>query len=795
MLGLPYRIDQIAPLAEARDLFQGEFSPRPLRYVAFDTRMISHGPETLFVALKTDNRDGHAFITKALEKGVRNFLVDRRLSYPGINYILTENTLSALQFWAMYHRSRFDYPVIAITGSNGKTIVKEWLATLLEMQFQIVKSPMSYNSQLGVALSLLQMHPQADLAIIEAGISLPGEMEVLRTMIQPTLGILTHMGPAHAEGFASDREKLIEKLSLFEEVETVLVGEQPTVLQQLNESSLPFKTTADEPVLKHLKLPFQGAADVENGRLSVLAARHLGLSQEEIQERLPLLHPIEMRLEIITDNPDITIINDSYNSDPDSVRNALQLLAETQAQPRQFVVLSDIPHLGENQLSVQKELLKEAVAQVGEEQVITIGPVFGQLQHPWHFEATEALLAERKEEDFRHSTVLLKGARNFQLERLIPLLNPRRNASWLEIDLALLAENFRYLKSQLPEGTKTMCMVKATSYGGGTWEIAQVLEREGATYLGVAYASEGIELRKAGIRLPIMVMNPDGSSLDALLRYEIEPEISNLDFLQRYIRAARLAGLPEYRVHLKLETGMGRLGFRAEELKELISLIQQYPDLNIISVLTHLAAADVPEEDAFTHGQVGQFQQMYQVLQGELGLQSFRHVLNTSGVQRFPEYGFEMVRLGIGLYGLAPGTETGDKLQEIGSLFTSITQIKTWTKGTSIGYGRSQFTRRETRIATLPIGYADGIPRNLSNGKMAFWVRGKAAPIFGRVCMDMLMLDVTDIPEAEAGDTVLCFGRSDGVFQSVERVAEAAETIPYEIMVRISPRVRRVFVR
>ncbi|MEL7530646.1 MAG: alanine racemase [Bacteroidota bacterium] len=793
MLGLPYHISEIAPLMQALDLFQGEFRPGTIRHLAFDTRNISHGAETIFLALKTDHRDGHDFIQKAYDKGVRNFIVDRKLALAGVNYILVPDTLDALQKWAYCHRQRFNYPVIAITGSNGKTIVKEWLATLLELQFQIVKSPMSYNSQLGVPLSLLKMHPQADLAIIEAGISEPGEMAVLQALIQPTIGILTHMGPAHDEGFPNREAKLKEKLQLFHEVENLLIGnEQPWVEEIVRQERLPLKKV--NAAMPALPLPFQSPADLENARLAILAAAEMGVPRSEIQARLPLLQAVEMRQETITDNPEITILNDSYNADPDSVRNALQFLSQIKAHPRQMVVISDIPHLGDNQISVQKGLLEEAIKLVEPANVISLGPIFGEIGQVRHFRDTAHLLAEVDYDDFRDSTVLLTGARRFELERLIPFLNPKRNASWLEIDLQALAHNFRYLKSLLPEGTKSMCMVKAASYGGGTWEIAKVLEREGATYLGVAFASEGIELRKAGIRLPIMVMNPDLSSLESLVRFELEPEVSNLDFLKRYIRTARLAGQQEYRIHLKLETGMGRLGFRRKDLDELINVIAQHPDLNIISVLSHLAAADLPKEDEFNYFQIQRFEALYDILKQKLGIHSFRHILNTAGIIRLPEFAFEMVRMGIGLYGLSPLDKAVEGLQEIGSLRTRITQVKAWPKGVSIGYGRSQRTERDSLIATIPIGYADGIPRAVSNGKAHFLVRGQRVPVFGRVCMDMIMLDVSDVPQVSAGDEVVCFGTQGESHISVQELAEAAETIAYEILVRISPRVRRVFI-
>ena len=824
MLGLPYNIQEIAQIISAKDLFQGQIRPQPVTRISFDSRTISHGASTLFLALSTPNRDGHDFIGQAIEKGVRNFLVDRPLPHKNINYAICNDPLESLQLWARHHRNRFPYPVIAITGSNGKTIVKEWLATILEIQYQIVKSPMSYNSQLGVPLALLQMHPLADLAIIEAGISQVGEMDRLRRTIQPTQGILTHIGPAHASGFSSEQEKLAEKIQLFDEVNTLYATSfQPEIRSVLSEKNLNLKTvgylaTDHLRILTHsvdlarrnltltydsqqldITLPVVGEADMENALLAILVALEWGIPSEMVQERVALLHPVQMRTEMITDNPEITLINDSYNSDPDSVRNAFQLLLQTQAQPLNQIILTDIPHLGEIQKPIQQALLKEAVELVGSSHVRVIGPVFAEMDHPLSYATTDALIRDLSYGDFRNSTVLLKGARNFQLERIIPLLNPKLNATYLKINLNALVHNFRYLKSHLPEGTRIMCMVKAASYGSGTWEIAQELVKEGADYLAVAYASEGIDLRNANIRIPIMVMNPDLSSTEALIRYEIEPEISNFPFLHQYIRAAHLAGKSEYRIHLKLETGMERMGFTEEQLDELISVILKFPDINVVSVMSHLAAADDPEEDAFTLSQIERFQRMYRKLQTAMGLHSFRHILNTAGILRFPDAAMEMVRMGIGLYGIHPLSDTvlNDSpvsgLQEMGSMHSLISQIHSVAAGTSIGYSRSQYAARKSRIATIPVGYADGIPRSLSNGKFAFLVRGRFAPIVGKVCMDMLMLDVTDIPEALPGDDVVIFGQQGDAFSSISDLAKAADTIPYEILVRISSRVRRIY--
>ncbi|MEL6132860.1 MAG: alanine racemase, partial [Bacteroidota bacterium] len=621
----------------------------------------------------------------------------------------------------------------------------------------------------------------------------------------------THMGPAHAEGFEDFEEKLNEKLNLFQEVEKLWMGaDQAHVLTQVHAKSLPIVTVGEGTGATYnirrdhqwlwfkdhiLSRSWQGTAPRDNALLAMMVAHELGASLSDIDARLPLLHPVQMRSEIISDNPDITLLNDSYTTDPDSVRQAFQQLAQTDVFPQKSIIISDIPHLGGQQKEVQQAILQEAHALVGKENVFSIGPVFRQIHKNQSYLDVATFMKEVDFERFRKQTVLLKGARSFAFEQLLPRFNHRLNSTFFQVNLSLLAQNYRILKSKVPPGTKTMCMVKAASYGSGTWEIAQQLEKEGATYLAVAYVSEGVTLREGGIRLPIMIMNPDPSAIEAMIRYDLEPEVSNLAFLKTYIRSARLSEMRAYRIHLKLETGMGRLGFRLEQLEALIDVISQHPDLEVISVLSHLSAADDPSADAFSAGQVRLFQQMYQKLQAAIGLVSFRHILNTAGILRFPQHAMEMVRMGIGLYGIHPVGNEDTELQEIGSLHSQITQIQVHPAGVPIGYGRSQFTDRPSRLATVPIGYADGIPRSVGNGKASFLVKGQQAPTFGRICMDMLILDITDIPEAKAGDEVVIFGEQSGHSLSIRALAAAADTIPYEVLVRISPRVGRVYVQ
>jgi alanine racemase len=746
-------------------------------------------------------------------------MVERRLSLRDVNYILVDDVIDSLQQWARYHRLQFDYPVIGITGSNGKTIVKEWLTTLLEHHFSIAKSPMSYNSQLGVPLSLLQLTGQADLALIEAGISRPDEMEQLQEIIRPTLGVLTHMGAAHADGFASEEEKLAEKVKLFSGVEEVLMGaDQEDVRTFLQQQPLRLRTVGHWPEASlrlraatpdsqgwnvdlqeaenryAFRIPLPGQAALENALLVILTARSLGISPTDIADRLPLLHPVEMRTELITDNPEITILNDSYNADLDSVRNAFQMLATIEAQPRRTVILSDLLNQGGSQRDMQQQILKEAIDLFGADQVWTVGPVFKKIHAKRSFATTEDLIQAFEYEQFKGSSLLLKGARPFGLERLIPLLNRRPNATFLQLDLDKLVNNLRLLREQLPPQTKIMGMVKAFSYGSGSWEIAQVLAEEGIEYLAVAYPSEGIELRRKGIELPIAVTHPEASGLAALLQYDLEPVIYNFPLLESFYRVARLQGQPPFRFHLKLDTGMGRLGFLPSDKQRLTEIFARYPDLQLVSILSHLAAADDPEEDNFTRQQVAHFREFCAHFHRILGISPLRHILNTAGATRFPEFAFDMVRLGIGLYGIDPGGRMKG-LQEIASLHSMISQVHTYPAGSSVGYGRAQYTQRESRIATVPVGYADGVLRNLGMGKLRCLVHGKPTPTFGRICMDTLMLDVTDIPEAEVGDEVVLFGQQGDSVLSLQEVAEKAGTIAYEIMARISPRVRRIYIR
>lgn len=823
MLGISYTLSQIAGIVGAKSLHLSS-DAGPIDAIAFDSRQVYRPGETLFVALKGDKRDGHQFADNAAEKGVKNFLLsDSAFAPEGCNYVLVENTLEALQALAAFHRSRFELPVFAITGSNGKTIVKEWLSTLLEQDFQIVKSPKSYNSQVGVPLSVLQINEDADLGIFEAGISRLGEMEKLEPLIGPKFGIMTHFGDAHKEGFRDAGEKLEEKLKLFKNCDLVFVSaDDDLVLEKMRSLKIACKTigfgkNADLQILQAsadkagwvlelqegdglegLELPQPGPAALENAALAVLVARHLGLSFDRIREGLQKLQSISMRTELISDNPEITIINDAYNADEASIHNAFSLLEFDSFQAGKAIILSDLEHLGGLQKQTQGSVLQDAQLRFGSENVILIGPVFKEMvqENSLAYASTEKFLEEFDYQNFRNKTVLLKGARKFELEKIIPYLSRRVNATLFKVNLNHLNENLRFFRSLLPHKTRIMAMVKAFAYGSGTWEIAQAMQREGVDYLAVAYLSEGIALRTRNIDLPIMVMNPDLSGVEQLFHFGLEPEVFNLEFLKKYYAAGKILGNPDMKVHIKVETGMRRLGFTDAELPGLILFLNEHPGIQVTSVFSHLSGADEARNDDFSRIQVKRFLAFADRLALGLPNVPMLHILNTAGILRFPEYAMDMVRPGLGLYGLSPiGGKRFAELKEVGSLHTIISQIREYPENTPIGYGLSETTKRESRIATLPIGYADGIRRSLSNGKVSFLIHGKYAPVMGRVCMDMLMVDVTDIPEAKEGDEVVLFGEQDGQFQSVEALAEGADTIAYEILSGISPRVRRVYVR
>lgn len=787
----------------------------------FDTRQYITKENTLFWALKGNFRDGHIFIEAAYQKGIRSFCIAENAVIPSsiqkdVNWAVVPDVLAALQRLALHHRRRFQIPVVGITGSNGKTVVKEWLSDIMASYQDTVKSPMSYNSQLGVPLSVLRLQNHHRLAIFEAGISQMGEMEKLEPLIAPSIGILTHFGDAHQEGFPSAQVKLKEKLRLFQGAKVLICSmDNPLVAENvahLSVLSVGFSLRNTIRVIEcdyrdngwrftlcfqgGEKIPFYfplpGRASLENITLVLVAANLLGAPWEELAGRILSMKPVSMRLELITDNPEVTILNDSYNADLASIYNAFGLL--DQYKGRKIVVLSDIEHFGEKKaLAAQETLAEQALQRFGAENLFLIGPRFHQLLGEAGkcrtYSSLELFLDSFTYDTFRNATVLLKGARRFELEKIIPYLSRKATATYFKINLNKLAANYYFFRQLIPNKADIMVMLKASAYGAGSWQIALELDRLGAAYFAVAFTAEGIELRERGIKQPILVLNPEEKTFPLLIHYNLTPAVGSMRALEKISHlAAKDAPIS---LHLEFDTGMARLGFTESELPRVVALLRENPFLLPEAVFTHLASSDEEEHDSFTFTQL----QIFERIRGQL--QTFfpcikAHCLNTAGILRLTRNQYDWVRLGIGLYGVSPTPEFSFSLQEIGSMHSVISQLHYYAKGASIGYNRSQLTEKESVIATVPVGYADGVPRCLSNGKISCKVRQQWAPTIGKICMDMLMLDVTGVEGVEEGDEVVIFG---GDALSVQEFAEKAQKIPYEVLTGISGRVRRIYVR
>lgn len=806
----------IADIVGAADFLPGEAADRPIVRYVYDSRLVHGGAQALFVALAGPTRDGHAFLGDAFQRGVRAFLVREGTPVelpPAATLLRVADPLQALQQLAAFHRTQFRGPVVGITGSNGKTIVKEWLTRLLEREVLVWASPGSFNSQLGVPLALLGLHERHQVALIEAGISHPGEMGKLAAMIQPTLGVLTHFGDAHAENFPNRTARLAEKLQLFTSCTAVIASNQlPELGTQLQQPILHIgqgntghwvvedatgtqngwdfavRVAADRTAF-HLPVP--GSAALENAALTIATANHLGLSMAKLPAAVAQLAPVELRAEWITANPEVTVLNDAYNADATSVRQALALLAADTSQHRKHVVLTDLARESADVTATQAELLREAVALFGREQVTLIGPRFQQLavsskNRVASYANVSELLSTFNYANYRNATVLLKGARKFGLERLVPFLTRTAAASALRVNLTALRHNLSVVRSHLPAETGVIAMLKAEAYGTGGWQVARSLAQEGIAMLGVAYTGEGIQLRERGLRVPILVLSPDPATLEHLPRYRLTPAVGNSDLLQQ------LAALnTPLALHLEFNTGMARLGFEPDEARSVLAQLSNAPQLTVSGVFSHLAAAEDPAHDAFTQQQLTTFGRIAEEIRAAHPAAT-RHVLNSGGILRWPSSAYEAVRPGLALYGLAPVPELQGALTEVAALHSQIVHVREAPAGTSVGYGRTVLTH-PTRLATVPLGYADGLPRALGYGRGAALLHEQRCPIVGSVCMDLLMLDIGHLPQAQVGDEVVFFGRQGGAFQSVREVAEAAGTIPYEILVGISQRIRRLY--
>ncbi len=793
--------------------------------VIIDSRHADTSPGALFIALRGPRHDGHDHIAELRSKGLCDFIVqqDRISEVEGVNAIIVEDTLAALQRFAAWHRSHFNIPVIGITGSNGKTIVKEWLWQMLHHEENIVRSPGSWNSQVGVPLSVLRMGPEHTLGIFEAGISKPGEMEKLEPIIQPTIGVFTNLGSAHDEAFKDQggQAKAIEKLKLFAHAQVWI---HPTDGSELNElhyllpnvqpkdwSRVGYGSAADfvqvttheiageathvhveyDATARTFTIPFTDEASLENALSCITVCLHLGRTTEWINERLAYLVPVDMRLRTMQGRHGSTLIDDSYSSDLSSLAVALEHQRRIAHGRERIVVLSDIAESGVGDAQLYLEVARLLKAS-GILHLVGVGPAISAqrdlLPEGSRFhQTTEELLLTERTTSFKGAVVLIKGARRFELERAVLRWQNQVHGTVLEVDLDAVRHNLNHYRSQVKSGVRIMAMVKAFGYGSGAIELAHLYEHHRIEYLGVAYADEGVELRRHGIKTPIMVMNPEPVPWETLHEHNLEPKVYDDKSLRDAIAYAA-AHMDVPGVHLKIDTGMHRLGFLPSDLPLLLRLLESKGRLRIASIVSHLAASGDPTHDEFTRKQIADFQHVSREISAALGSTPLRHIANSAGASRFPEAEFDMVRIGIGLHGIGATPAETQVLIPTTSLRTVIAQIKTVPKGDSVGYGRRFFAERDMRIAILPIGYADGLSRHLVEGDGKLWIHDKPARFVGSICMDMCLVDVSAI-ECAAGDTAIVFGPG----HSVQEYAKALGTIPYEALTSISSRVKRVY--
>jgi alanine racemase len=810
---MKYSIREIKNIVNGRFLLEKHHSI--ITQVCIDTRQITHAENNLFFCLVARN-DGHLYIENAYKKGIRNFIVSKDVAiekYADTNFIIVENTTTALQQLAKHHREQFNIPVIGITGSNGKTIVKEWLFQLLSTEKNTVKSPKSYNSQIGVPLSVLNMEKENELAIFEAGISTVGEMENLEKIIQPTIGLLTNIGAAHDAGFSSRDEKIKEKIMLFEHCDKIIYCDKyiahthfknfPAELISFGEninstyhiSNIHKEGAAATLFINQIEflIPFSDEASIENCLQCIVLLKELGFDNASIQAKIGTLRNLPMRLELKYGINNCTIIDDSYSADFHSLQVALDFFKQQESHKKKTLIISEFEESGLNDKDfIQK--LKIVLQQHPFDKLIGVGKSF--IQHieslaytvkEWYvFESTEQLIEQFNVLNFENELILLKGARKFSFEKISAQLIGQTHATVLEINLNALTNNLNIYKSYLPKDCGIIAMVKAFSYGSGSVEVASLLEKQQVNYLAVAYADEGVELRKNNINTPIMVMNPDAVDFDRMIEYNLEPEIYSLQILHQLIK--KVSG-KDIMVHVKIETGMNRLGFLENEIDELISILQQHKNIYVKSVFSHLAASEDAQFDSFTNEQITHFNKLSDYLIAALKTPIKKHLLNSSGIVRFPSAHFDYVRLGIGLYGVDSSSTIQEKLQSIGRLKTRVAQIKYVQKGETIGYSRKGIADKDIKIGVLAIGYADGYDRRFGNGIGEVFIAGQRAKIIGNICMDMCMADITHIDDVHEGDECEIYGKEISIIEQAKRIG----TISYELLTRISSRVKRLY--
>ena len=799
-------------------------TPAAIDWILTDSRSLCFPEETLFFALKTKRNDGHKYIADLYRRGVRNFVVSEVPSeasgFEHVNFLKVPNPLKALQRLAARHREKFQVPVIGITGSNGKTVVKEWLYQLLGSSRVVTRSPRSYNSQIGVPLSVWLMNERTEVGIFEAGISEMGEMETLKPIIQPTIGILTNIGGAHQENFPSLQDKCMEKLQLFKDCDVIIYNgddefvsscvakslftareiawstkdaERPLFIEKILKDDT--GTTVKYRYLgffKEYRIPFIDDASIEKSLHCLAAALYLMVSPEVIAERMLRLEPIAMRMEVKEGKNNCILINDSYNSDFVSLDIALDFMSRrTEDKGRKrTLILSDMLESGQTGKQLYKQIADLAHSR-GVDHIIGVGEEISASANRFDiekhfFRTTTELLESGLLDTLRNEVVLIKGARTFHFDEITDLLELKVHETILEINLNALVDNLNYYRNKLKPETKMVCMVKASAYGAGSFEIAKTLEDQRVDYLAVAVADEGADLRKAGISSPIIIMNPEITAFKTMFDYRLEPEVYSFHLLDELIKAAEREGVTSFPIHVKIDTGMHRLGFVPDEVPRLVERLHRQTAVIPRSVFSHLVGSDAERFDAFTHQQIEAFDRASQMLQEGFKHKILRHICNTAGIERCPEAQFDMVRLGIGLYGIDPYSNR--ILHNVTTLKTTILQIHDVPADETVGYSRKGVLARDSRIAAIPIGYADGLNRHLGNGHAYCLVNGKKAPYVGNICMDVCMVDVTDI-DCKEGDKVVVFGDS----LPVTVLSDILDTIPYEILTGVSNRVKRVY--
>ena len=811
-----YSIEKITTLIGARRIGTADAQ---ISWLLTDSRSLCFPEETLFFALKTARNDGHKYIADLYRRGVRNFVVSKSAKlgdHEGANFLVVPSPLEALQRLAERHRDEFDIPVVGITGSNGKTMVKEWLYQVLSPDHNVTRSPKSYNSQIGVPLSVWLLNEQTDVALIEAGISQPGEMPLLADIIQPTIGVLTSIGAPHQENFRSLEEKCMEKLQLFHDAQVIIYNADDDLVSRCVRRS-GFKGEKigwHKDMVEMYELPFIDEASIECSLAVAATALYLGVTPEQLRERMARLEPVAMRLEVKEGQHGCTLINDSYNSDINSLAIALDFMArrtslspskgeESDSSPSGrlggVLILSDIQQSGMSDEELYKEVNNLCVKR-GVSKLIGIGPRISTHQSTFSvgeksfFADTEAFLASEAFRSLHDEVILIKGARQFGFDRITEQLEQKVHETILEVNLNAVVDNLNYFRSFLKPETKLVCMVKADAYGAGAVEVAKTLQDHRVDYLAVAVADEGVELRRNGITQNIIIMNPEMTAFKTMFDYELEPEVYSFRLMDALIRAAEKEGITDWPVHIKLDTGMHRLGFNPEtDMDELISRLKHQNAIIPRSVFSHFVGSDSDDFDNFSRLQFERFLKGSEQLQSAFSHHILRHMDNSAGIEHFPERQLDMCRLGLGLYGIdpysSPLTTHQSPLQCVSTLKTTILQLRHVPKEETVGYSRKGVLTRDSIIAAIPIGYADGLNRHLGRGACYCLVNGHKAPYVGNICMDVAMIDVTDIPDVHEGDMVEIFGRN----LPVSVLSDVLDTIPYEVLTAVSGRVKKVY--